>query len=85
MQPELQNLVKKLAVKYNRPVSEIEKILDYPTIFASRTMASGDREKREFFNIRIPAFGIFYARKAYVWKINEIVKKKKEKEELCKI
>lgn len=64
MQTELQVMIRKLALKYHRSPTEIEKILEAPYKMAAEVIANSDKEKCAFFNIRIPSIGIFIARSA---------------------
>ena len=79
--------IRQIAEQEGLTVKQVEDIVNAPFRFTAKIMASGDKEKVEFSNIRIFKFGLFIVkegRKRYFRQHKEIIKEnlKKKNEKL---
>ena len=82
-QKELDPIVKNLAKKYNRSISEIEDIVKSPYYLVAEVMEKGDRINGVFFNVRIRGLGIFKMCSRTVLRMRKREESLKNKEEEC--
>tara|TARA_B100001059_G_scaffold72361_1_gene69565 strand:+ start:81147 stop:81368 length:222 start_codon:yes stop_codon:yes gene_type:complete len=60
-------IIYKLATKYNLPISKIEEIVSFQFKFVQKIMKKGDFE-----SVRLPYFGKFSAKKERIKHINKL-------------
>jgi nucleoid DNA-binding protein len=70
-------IIYKLANKYNLPIKKIQEITNYQFKYVSNILKEGN-----FDSIRLPYFGKFSANKYRIKYIQELKKKKNEKDTL---
>ena len=57
----LQDLIKRLALKYELPENMVRRMTRAPFEVLIKAMKEGNRETGEFPSVRIPNWGLFYA------------------------
>jgi len=70
-------IIYKLANKYNLPIKKVQEITNYQFKYVSKIIKEGN-----FDSIRLPYFGKFSANKYRIKYIQELKKKKNEKDTL---